>query len=175
MKKKLKLILPNKKYAQSFLNLEKQLNKEKYRIGSRGMELFKSTKDFPTYNKKITDDRKGINLEKGRIPATLFWAVVGNKVVGRLDLRHFLNKKLRTLGGHIGYVVSPGERGKGYAKEMLRIGLKKAKKLGIKKALLTCDKTNLASKAVILANGGIFENKFKHKEGVKLRFWIDVR
>jgi len=172
MKHKLKLILPNKKYATSYLKMEKEFRAEGSKTASRGMDLFKSLKDFSLYNRKMINDRRGINLEKGRVPATLYWAVVGNKIVGRLDIRHRLNKNLRIIGGHIGYAVAPSERKKGYATEMLRLGLKKTKQLGIKKALITCDEGNIASRKVIEKNGGVLENKIKIKGVCKLRFWI---
>jgi predicted acetyltransferase len=172
MKKKLKLILPNKKYAASYLKGAKEYKKDKTQTAARHADLLKSLKDFPVYNKKIVDDRKGINLGKGRVPATLYWTIVGKKFVGRLHLRHRLNKNLYKMGGHIGYAVIPSERRKGYATEMLRLGLKKAKKLGIKKALLTCDETNIASRKVIEANGGKFINKTREEGVFKLRFWV---
>ena len=174
-KKRLKLILPAKKYAASCLGMERAFQKEGSRTASRAMELFKRVEDFPVFRKKIMDNRKGINLYKGRVPATLYWAVVGDKVVGRLDLRHYLNKRLAKIGGHIGYSVSPSERGKGYATEMLRLGLKEARKLGIKKALVTCDETNHPSRRVIEKNGGVFKNKIMEKGVYKLRFWVPAK
>lgn len=36
-------------------------------------------------------------------------------------------------GGHCGYSVRPSERGKGYGKEMLRLNIRNAKRLGIEK------------------------------------------
>ena len=43
------------------------------------------------------------------------------------------------MRGHCGYSVRPSERGKGYGKEMLRLNILNAKKLGIEKVLVTCD------------------------------------
>ena len=73
-------------------------------------------------------------------------------------------------GGHIGYSIRPTERGKGYAKEALRQGLQIAKEKNIKKALVTCSTENPASRAVILANGGVYEDVRNGTE----RYWIDV-
>ena len=74
------------------------------------------------------------------------------------------------VGGHIGYSIRPSERGKGYAKETLRQGLQLAKAKNIKKALVTCSVNNLASRSVILANGGLIEGV---RDGVE-RYWIEV-
>ena len=40
---------------------------------------------------------------------------------------------LVSCGGHIGYSIRPSARGKGYAKEQLRLGLLEAKAKNIKK------------------------------------------
>ena len=41
--------------------------------------------------------------------------------------------------------IRPSQRKKGYAFQMLSLALPIAKELGINKALITCDKTNLGS------------------------------
>ena len=66
--------------------------------------------------------------------------------------------------------IRPSERGKGYAKETLSQGLQVAKDKNIKKALVTCSVNNHASRAVILANGGLIEDV---RNGVE-RYWIEV-
>jgi len=173
MKKKVKLSLPNKKYALSYLKGEKEFQAENTVMASGGsINLFKSISDFPVYHKILEERRKGINLKKGKVPSTQYWAVVGNKVVGRLSLRHRLNKALAIMGGHIGYAIVPSERRKGHGTEILRLGLEKAKKLGIKKALLTCDEKNIGSRKIIEANGGILINKIKENDIIKRRYWI---
>ena len=53
---------------------------------------------------------------------------------------------------------------------MLRQGLLEAKAKNINKILLTCRDDNPASRAVILANGGILEDIRDHIE----RYWIDL-
>ena len=51
---------------------------------------------------------------------------------------------------------------------MLAQALPLAAKLGIDPVLVTCDDDNTASRKVIEANGGVFEDQ----RGVKLRYWI---
>lgn len=82
-----------------------------------------------------------------------------NQALGFLNLRLRLNSKLRQEGGHIGYSIRPSQRGRGYAKEQLRLGLLEAKAKNILEVLITCHKTNSASRAVILANGGRLKDK----------------
>lgn len=92
------------------------------------------------------------------------------QAVGFLNLRLQLNDYLLQEGGHIGYSIRPSARGKGLAKEQLRQGLQVAKSKNIKRALVTCDRDNAASRGVILANGGVLEDI----RGGKERYWIDI-
>lgn len=95
--------------------------------------------------------------------------------MGIIDLRHHINHPvLGTWGGHCGYSVRPSERGKGYAKEMLRLNIQNAKIMGISKLLVVCDETNIASEKVILANGGVFENNIVIDGCIMKRYWIDT-
>ena len=113
----------------------------------------------------------GINLPENRVPSIQFvlFDDVG-RALGFLNLRLRLNEGLLNYAGHIGYSIRPSERGKGYAKETLRQGLQVAKEKNIKKALVTCSVNNPASRAVILANGGLLEDV---RNGVE-RYWIEV-
>ena len=98
-----------------------------------------------------------------------------DKVVGVIDLRHHINHPiLGTWGGHCGYSVRPSERGKGYAKEMLRLNMQNAKSMGIEKLLITCDLKNAASEKTILANGGVYENTINVDGRDLKRYWITV-
>ena len=118
------------------------------------------------HNKEI-----GIGLPENRVPSIQFVSFddVG-RALGFLNLRLRLNEGLLNYAGHIGYSIRPSERGKGYAKEALWKGLQVAKEKNIKRALVTCSTENPASRAVILANGGQFEDVRNGTE----RYWIDL-
>ncbi len=81
-------------------------------------------------------------LPEGRVPATqlIFVREEDQKIVGMIDIRHYLSEYLEKYGGHIGYSVAPSERLKGYATQMLKATLPVCKKLGIDKVLITCIK-----------------------------------
>ena len=113
----------------------------------------------------------GINLPENLVPSIQFVSFddVG-RALGFLNLRLRLTNFLLEAGGHIGYSIRPSERCKGYAKETLRQGWQVAKEKNIKRALVTCSVNNPASRAVIIANGGIFEDA---RNGVE-RYWIEV-
>jgi len=113
----------------------------------------------------------GLNIPENWVPAIQLVSFdVAGQALGFLNLRLRLNDYLLEKGGHIGYSIRPSERGKGYAKESLRQGLQVAKGKNIKRALVTCSTENPASRAVILANGGVYED---NRNGTE-HYWIDV-
>ena len=113
----------------------------------------------------------GLNIPENWVPAIQLVSFdVAGQALGFLNFRLRLNDYLLENAGHIGYSIRPSERGKGYAKEALRQGLQVAKEKNIKKALVTCSVGNFASRAVIVSNGGVFEDV---RNGVE-RYWIDL-
>lgn len=126
---------------------------------------------YEEWLKNNQDHEMGINLPEGWVPDIQLVAFsIDGQAVGFLNIRLCLNDFLLEEGGHIGYSIRPSERGKGYAKESLRQGLQVAKEKNIKKALVTCSVENPASRAVIVENGGAFEDV---RNGVE-RYWIDL-
>ena len=109
------------------------------------------------------------------VPAHTYFLVQDNKkIIGAVNIRHYLNDYLLNFGGQIGYGVRPSERKKGYASLMLSMALPIAKKLGINKALITCDKNNLGSAKTIIKNGGVLENEVPGDGEITQRYWIEV-
>ncbi len=159
----LRLVLPSKKYMKEFTAYIRELYKRKEISKKEFNDKIKRNKDINAFLKRLKDDRNGINLEKNKIAYTIYWLVNGKKYIGTLRLNKRLNKKLRIRGGHIGYVIRPSERKKGYGAKILRLGLLKAKTKGLKKVLIDCRENNIASKKIIEANGGVFIKKKRVK------------
>lgn len=66
-----------------------------------------------------------------------------------------------------------------YASEMLKLLLAICREFGEKKVLLTCDKTNEASRITIIKNGGVLESEISDdvglsESGIIQRYWIDL-
>jgi predicted acetyltransferase len=132
----------------------------------------KAYKDLLQYWAEEKTDK---NYERGFVPATIYFLLDEHKkIYGAVHIRHELNDFLLKAGGHIGYGVRPSERRKGYASLMLSLALPKAKELGIKRALVTCDKVNLGSARTIIKNGGVLENEVLDDGEIVQRFWIEL-
>jgi predicted acetyltransferase len=175
----LKLVLPSNKYKKTFLKAAEEYKKDKEKgRNSATLSMEEMTEDkFNDYLKRKLDQSKGINIAEGRVPATEYWLVNDDEFIGKISIRHCLNENLRKLGGHIGYNIKPSRRRMGFGTKMLGMGLQKAKKLRINKALITCDETNIGSKKVIKNNGGILENSVPQEKGMpaRLRYWIKIK
>ncbi|WP_315092890.1 GNAT family N-acetyltransferase [uncultured Cellulomonas sp.] len=108
------------------------------------------------------------------VPETFVGAFVGPTLVGRLSVRHRLNEELALVGGHIGYVVLPEHRRRGYAGVMMREALRIAREVGLDRVLVTCSDDNHASVRVIETAGGVLEDVVTHPVSgePKRRYWI---
>ena len=129
--------------------------------------------DFQSYLNTLTAYSKGANLPEDIVQGTFLVAEVAGEIVGRVSIRHTLNEFLFNFGGHIGYMVRPAFRRRGYASEMLRQALLVAKELGIEKVLVTCNDDNLGSIKVIEKHGGQLEDKVDDNGKLLRRYWID--
>ncbi len=175
----MQLILPSTEYKESFIQALKEYQSDRSNDRMDILELNSETleHDFSSYVTKLVSESKGENLPEGYVPQTTYWLVDNNEFIGRVSIRHQLNDYLLKEGGHIGYDIRPSKRNMGYGKKILALVLPKVKELGIDKVLVTCNDTNIGSKKIIEANGGVLENAVPTKEGKsnKLRYWITVR
>lgn len=129
---------------------------------------------WATYLCTLDRYRHGIDLPSDHVPATFLAAVVKDKLVGRVSIRHELNEFLNNFGGHIGYGVRPAYRRRGYASEILTQALIIARAQGIERVLITCDQHNTASAKIIEAHGGVLQDVRPDPEGPpKRRYWIE--
>jgi len=126
---------------------------------------------------KLTDRCRSIDTcPAGLVAMSLYYLVdKDGNIVGSTSFRHYLNEALTIFGGHIGYWIHPDFRSRGYAKLALRLTLGKCRELGLKRVLLTCSKSNIASAKVIQSQGGVLENELEMNDGeITQRYWIEV-
>ena len=171
---RVKLILPTANYKGEILNYKNEFMKDNDSMdGTSGL---RNAKSFENWLNDITDNLNEETVREGLVPSTTYIAIstYDERLIGMIDIRHRLNDYLLNYGGHIGYSVRKSERDKGYATEMLQLALNQCRGLGITKALLTCDKDNIASAKTIVKNGGTFENEVKEENGITQRFWITL-
>ena len=122
------------------------------------------------------------NLEQTKpsehwVPDSVFFLLdeERGRLLGAVNIRHYLNDALLRSGGHIGDGIRPSERRKGYATEIVRLALEECKKLGINRVLMTCNKNNIGSAKSIIRNGGVLENEITDENGsIEQRYWIEL-
>ncbi len=115
--------------------------------------------------------------DSGYVPDSTFFLLdeERNRLLGAVNIRHYLNEKLLLSGGHIGDGIRPSERRKGYATELIRLALIECKKLGISPVLICCTKGNIGSMKSIVRNGGVLENEIVESDGsLTQRYWITI-
>lgn len=127
--------------------------------------------------RRLKNQAKGLDLPEGWVPSTAYWLLSEKDyLLGEIHIRHRLTESLADFGGHIGYMVRPSERRKGYATRMLAMALAKAVEMGMARVLVTCDPGNTASARVIEKNGGRLFNESVARGGRHTsRYWISLR
>jgi predicted acetyltransferase len=142
------------------------------------LHYYQEGMSFRRYLEVLEEQEQGINLPSAQhVPATFLFAFAGARILGRVSIRHSLNAFLERVGGHIGYVVVPEFRRRGYAAIILRLSLQIARdQLGIRRALVTCDDDNIGSIRAIEKNGGVLENIITGPDldKPKRRYWIEM-
>ena len=161
---------PDIKYQKSFENYVlsyRKINDEHY-----FSKYKEALVDFQNYLAVLYNYSQGIELPRGIVAYSTFWLIDKEEVVGVVRIRH----KVVKYGGHIGYDISPEHRKKGYGNFILKLALEKAKEIGLKEVILTCNINNIASRKIIEQNNGrllgtIFDEEEKehlYKYSIKL-------
>ena len=172
----LRLIKLTREYKEELIAMidEWKEDQEKNHTNDSPWAIFKNDpRDFDNYleNLELKEERDG------RVPDSTFFLLdeERGRLLGAVNIRHYLNERLLTDGGHIGDGIRPTERGRGYATKMIALALEECKKLGIDRVLMVCDRDNAASAKTIVKNGGVLENEIVDDDGqIEQRYWIDL-
>ncbi len=170
----LKLVIPTEEYKEQVLSYKAEfLENGDDMAGTSGL---RHAETFEAWLARDISTRSEKTVPEGRVPAWTYLAInEAGRLVGMINVRYRLTPQLLQYAGNIGYSIRKCERRKGYATEMLSLALIEAKKLGLDRVLITCDKSNIASAKTILKNGGVLENELRLDDGeIVQRYWIEL-
>ena len=154
----LKLIEPTIEYKEDAIKYIEEHNICFSDInGSGGLDYY--VNNYEGWLDKLKEDKIRIPNEE-RVPSVTYFLVKDKKIIGMINIRLFLNEKLKKLGGNIGYGIRPTERRKGYNKINLYLGLLKCREYNIKEVQIDCDEDNIGSKKTIEALGGVLQRRY---------------
>lgn len=173
----IKLVEANEKYLMGYQEAyEQSLDKLSQGLMKKHNLMFVNINEVDIIQ-QIKDNRDKTKLPEGYVPSYDYFLVDGDKFIGIIHIRIELTENLMRYGGNIGYAINPKYWKQGYGTEILRLGLEKAKELGMTdKILITCDDDNIGSYKIIEKNGGILENKVENESCgehfLTRRYWI---
>ena len=145
--------------------------------GSGGLQRYLD--DYEGWLEKLNEDYSRVPNEE-KVPARHYFLIreSDKRIVGMINIRLALNERLKHYGGHMGYSIRPTERGKGYNKINLYLGLRVCDQYGIEEVFLDADLANPASWKTMEALGGKrirehYDDQYAHCTVVD--YMIDVR
>jgi predicted acetyltransferase len=167
------LVRPAEAYRESYLQSLQEAHAEGRLLH---LDYDALSADFGAFVQELLDKEEPEKVLPGRVAESIYWLVKDDNYIGRVSVRHMLNDYLWQVGGHIGYDIRPSERRKGYGKQILELALPKARDLGLKQILITCDNDNIASQKIIEANGGLFAGEYEveEQETPIMHYWIEL-
>ena len=143
-------------------------------IGSSNILKGVSYDKFLNTMQKYIEEENKINEELNT--CTLRYILHDEEIpIGEVGIRTTLNDYWQNKGSQIYYKIRLTKRNKGYGNKILALALIEAKKLGFKRIRINCDDNNIASKKIIINNGGKKDiENYKTKDGMSTSYLIDL-
>lgn len=156
----IKLVRPTLALKEQALAYRKEHFDNKEMI-INGSELFDQIEAYEEWLDRVSKNADKATVDKNWVLTDTFFAIrqQDQKIIGIIDFRHTLNDFLKNYG-NCGYSVSPRERNKGYASQMLGLLKKHAFACGSTELHLAVEHDNLPSVKTIIKNGGQLEKRF---------------
>ncbi len=185
------LAAPHPQYRDTFIDGAAEFDAEG-RLDSTyaaflGYDLPRLHRDFDSFVHDLTRMAHKARVRQAGYRDCVFWLVDDGRYVGQTSIRPELGTPyLITYGGHIGYSIRPSHRRQGYGRRILELALSQCARLGLQRALVTCDEDNTPSRRIIESNGGVFESGLVMDDIVaraegrageevrKLRYWFEL-
>ncbi|MPM11735.1 hypothetical protein SDC9_58085 [bioreactor metagenome] len=151
----IKLIKPSAEYAEKIVEYRAEFPAERERVTYDPSRI--PGMDYLEKYDNVLDWLQFCETMSGKLTWYMVIRESDSKIVGFIVFRHKLEYDDDDIefASNFGYSVCPSERGKGYAKEQLRLGLQKAKAFGLHKVRIVCRDINIGSNKTILANSGV--------------------
>lgn len=171
---KLRFETPGKERELDAINFVEEFQKANSDIhGSGGLDINR----YDEWLQKVKDYHNGIIHNPEHSSASTYFVVdEQDKVIGMVNIRHYLTKHLTETGsGHVGYSVRPTERRKGYATKILEKAITILKEnYNQTEIMVGCYEDNIGSKRTIEKNGGIHTNTVTHDGKPSLVYIINT-
>ena len=153
---------PTKEYESEALAFKQEFI-ENGETTINGSELLDQMDSYDEWLKSVTDNISPDTVNSEWVVTDTYFAFdEDDNIVGIIDLRHELNDFLKDFGNS-GYSVRPSQRRKGYATEMLKLIIERARQIGMDKLQLSVETSNEASVKTITKNGGKYERSFTYE------------
>jgi len=170
----MRLVQPTLDHVPSYAQaLERGWSPNNLRAEAGLEELRAIREDAASFVASLTDpEARGapIRMPDGslqpRLPGYVLWMWDEEGFAGSINFRWRpgTERLPEHVLGHLGYAVVPWKRERGYATRALGLMRERVRAQGLRYADLTCDADNLASRKVIVANGGFPLHRFRKPE-----------
>jgi predicted acetyltransferase len=128
---------------------------ERAALGEGGPLLIEAVTNPAAYHEHERRFADGVDLPANRVRGFEYWLLDARRIIGNCRIRPELSPEIELDGGHVSYDIRPSERGRGYGRDLLRLGLVECRRLGLARVLLTTAPDNERSIRVIRANDGV--------------------